>query len=298
MKHIITATLALMAGICMTACSGSQTQSEQKQDTIHVEADAPVAVKELAMNQDGFHHTYLVADQEDERHIYRQSVNRNQCFIVVSKKEYRLYVYEIAEGDTLLAASFPVCYAINPEAKEREGDNKTPECGMGNPFHIMEIKDASTWTFDFSDGRGQIEAFGHWFMRLDLSESFPDNPDLAANRSIGIHGSTGNEASIPGRDSHGCVRLYDDDLNMLYDKYAQVGTMVVIKGIEENKWPYELKAQEQLGDKYEAPRRGNTLLKQSTTAPAQEECVTDEEISVSDAPETSEAEGSRTRPAY
>ena len=32
-----------------------------------------------------------------------------------SKKEYRLYVYEVSGRDTLLVAHYPVCYALNPE---------------------------------------------------------------------------------------------------------------------------------------------------------------------------------------
>ena len=47
-------------------------------------------------------------------------------------------------------------------------------------------------------------------------------------KGIGIHGSTNNEASVPGRDSEGCIRLRDSDLIVLHDRYAQVGTPVVI----------------------------------------------------------------------
>ena len=35
---------------------------------------------------------------------------------------------------------------------------------------------------------------------------------------IGIHGSTNNESSVPGRGSEGCIRLRDDDLIQLKEK--------------------------------------------------------------------------------
>lgn len=219
-----------------------------------------IPMRELTVQEGNFHHTYLVADVEDHANIYQDQVDRSRTMVVISKKEYRLYVYEMAE-DTTLVASFPVCYAINPGPKQGEGDNSTPECGMNNPFTIMEMNDASTWCFDFGDGRGSDLAFGDWFLRLDLSNSFPDNPELAGNRSIGIHGSTGNERSVPGRDSHGCVRMLDQDLVTLHDRYVQIGTRVIIKGINEDKLPFEVAAQQRLGDRYVAQKPGNPLLK-------------------------------------
>lgn len=245
---------------CGNANGGSEGNAEGEEGDSIVQADADVPTREYTVDEGSFHHTYLVADQMDEKHIYKQNVNKDNCFIVISKKEYRLYVYEAAAEDTTLVASFPVCYAIEPGPKEGEGDNSTPECGMNNPFRMCELKDASTWCFDFGDGRGPILAFGSWFLRLDLSQSFPDNPTLAANRSIGIHGSTGNAVSVPGRDSHGCVRMLDEDLIILHDSYAQLGTPVIIKGIKENKYPFEVTAQEKLGDEYKAPQKGNPVF--------------------------------------
>lgn len=264
--------LLLAAALTISACgNGSNKDNAEATDaaddatatTETLEAsETPegVPTREYTIDEDGFHHTYLVADQRDERHIYKNAVNRDACFFVISKKDYRLYVYEQQGQDTLLVATFPVCYAIKPEAKQGEGDNKTPECGMDNPFHISEINDASGWPFDFGDGRGSVLAFGDYFMRLDLTQSFPDNPALAHNRSIGIHGSTNNASSVPGRDSHGCVRMLDEDLVTLHDKYAQVGTMVVIKPITQGKLPFELAARDRLGDRYVAPTPGNPLL--------------------------------------
>ena len=273
MKHTtlsLYACAAFLGASLFAACGSDAAKENQAEaaDTLVASENSMTPVKELKMDQPGFKHTYLVADQADERHIYKEKVSFTNTFLVISKREYRLYVYERVGKDTLLAASFPVCYAIHPEPKEREGDDRTPECGLQNPFSISQMVDAKTWCFDFQDGRGMIAAFGNWFMRLDLSKSFPSNPSLAANKSIGIHGSTGNEMSVPGRDSHGCVRLLDADIAYLHDHFAQVGTQVVIKGINENKWPFEVKAQQRLGNKYKAPKPGNPVLKNNTSPTA------------------------------
>lgn len=107
---------------------------------------------------------------------------------------------------------------------------KTPESEPGEPFTIQQIQDASTWTHDFNDGRGPILAYGNWFMRLKTPFS-----------GIGIHGSTGNEKSVPGRASEGCIRLRDTDIITLKEKYAHVGMKVIIKQEEQGLFPYEIK---------------------------------------------------------
>lgn len=184
---------------------------------------------------------YYQSPRADTSVVFRPRAVRERCFFVVSKREFRLYVYEAVGSDTLLAAYYPICYAKYPEAKTRRGDFRTPECSMAAPARIMQIQNASTWRHDFGDGRGAFLAYGRWFMRLDLSRS-----DCAAavrrNRTIGIHGSTGNERSVPGRDSEGCIRLRDADLLSLHDLFARVGTPVVIKGADEGKLPFEVKA--------------------------------------------------------
>ena len=139
-------------------------------------------------------------------HIFKRNVVKKNCFFVVSKKDYTLSVNEVVGKDTVCVAIFPVCY---------------------EPFYISEIKDAHAWRHDFKDGRGNILAYGKWFMRLDLSKS-DCNPQVRSNRSIGIHGSTNNASSVPGRGSEGCIRLRDSDLIVLHDLYAMVGTKVVV----------------------------------------------------------------------
>lgn len=168
--------------------------------------------------------------------VYNQNLTKANCttFFVISKKDYYLNVYGVTGKDTTLIARFPVCIGRNPANKTRVGDHATPESGSSVPFTISEINDAHTWTHDFKDGYGSKLAYGAWFLRLKL------NGALVGNRSIGIHGCTGNEGTIPGskaelrkghaqgNDSEGCIRLNDTDIITLKEKYAKVGTKVYI----------------------------------------------------------------------
>ena len=154
----------------------------------------------------------------DSATYYSDVVDKKNCFILISKPEYRLYVCEVVDGDTLKRVHYPVCVGKMKGQKQKKGDMKTPECTPENPFVITEIVDASTWHHDFGDGRGSILSYGHWFMRLKT-------PGFSG---IGIHGSTNNEESVPGRGSEGCIRLRDDDLIQLKENYAFVGMRVVI----------------------------------------------------------------------
>jgi hypothetical protein len=160
----------------------------------------------------------VVTVPADTATYYSEVVNKKNCFILISKPEYRLYVCEVVDGDTLKRVHYPVCVGKNRGQKQKKGDMKTPECTAENPFTITEIVDASQWTHDFGDGRGSILSYGHWFMRLKTP----------GHSGIGIHGSTNNESSVPGRGSEGCIRLRDDDLIQLKENYAFVGMRVVI----------------------------------------------------------------------
>lgn len=201
---------------------------------------------------------YHVYNCNDKGVIYRNNANKNNCIFVVSKREFRIYVYEIVNNDTLLVAHFPVCLARNPQLadKTRSGDGTTPHCAKDNkgnyiPFTISEIAQSSTWKHDFKDGRGNILAYGDYFMRLQLN-----GHRCSSNRSIGIHGSTNNELSVPGLDSEGCIRLRNNDLIQLH-KYAKIGTKVIIKPKDALKLPFEVRAQEKCVG-YQPASRGYT----------------------------------------
>ena len=154
--------------------------------------------------------------------------DKEKSFIVISKKDLKLNVYADIDGDKMLLATFPVCLSLNKGQKEKSGDMKTPESEPGKPFHIKQIQNASTWEHDFGDGRGKIKAYGNWFLRLET----PFN-------GIGIHGSTNNEETVPGRASEGCIRLRDKDIIILKENYAYVGMPVIIKAEEQGDLPFE-----------------------------------------------------------
>lgn len=159
-------------------------------------------------------------------------VGRN-TFIVVSKKDLTLSVYRASHGDTTLLASYPACMGRERGNKQKRGDMRTPESPAGKPFKITMIQDASKWHHDFGDGRGSILAYGHWFLRL-----------LTPGHSgIGIHGSTGNENTVPGRASEGCIRLRDADIITLKQRYAYVGMPVIVKAENQGLLPFEQKVQ-------------------------------------------------------
>ena len=152
-------------------------------------------------------------------------------FIVISKKDLNLRVYDVVKGDTVLVKEFTACLSKNKGNKQKRVDMKTPESPKGKPFRISQIQDASTWHHDFRDGRGSIKAYGHWFLRLVTP----------GHSGIGIHGSTNNESSVPGRASEGCIRLLDTDIITLKEKYAYVGMPVIIKAENEGLYDWEKK---------------------------------------------------------
>ncbi len=175
----------------------------------------------------------LATKPADKTVFYKTpDIEKKNTFIVVSKTELRLYVYGTVGKDTVLMAKFPACLSRNKGQKQRKGDNKTPECKQSKPFHIQAIRNSSAWTHNFHDGRGNIKAYGAWFLSLYTP----------GHSGIGIHGSTNNESSVPGRHSEGCIRLRDSDIIILKEKYAYLNMPVIIKSETEGPWGWELKA--------------------------------------------------------
>ena len=237
----------LLAGVAaVTSCHNTATTGGD--DTRYVTADgllvskgdAAAAEKALPFSDESIAETMVddhgqqcIRIAPDESLSFPQQVtDRDNCFIVMSKKDYYLYVYQPAGGDTTLVARYDCCFAQRKGQKEREGDMRTPHCTFQQPFHITQIADASTWEHDFGDGRGPIRAYGDYFLRLETP----------GHKGIGIHGSTGNAESVPGRASEGCIRLHDSDITDLAENYASVGMMVVIKDEMTDDLPFEIHA--------------------------------------------------------
>lgn len=169
--------------------------------------------------------------KEEYKDIYKGEYDNSKTFIVISKKDQLLTVYAPVKGDTVPVAQYPVCLSLNKGQKEKEGDMKTPESYPGEPFVIDAIKPSIDWKHDFKDGRGEILAYGAWFLSLKT-------PGF---HGIGIHGSTNNDNSVPGRASEGCIRLHDPDIITLKEQYARVGMPVIIKQEEQGYLPFEIK---------------------------------------------------------
>lgn len=162
--------------------------------------------------------------------------NKKNCFIVMSKKDYYLYVYEAQGTDTVLLARFDCAFGMKKGDKMKRGDMKTPNSTLKKPFTISQIADASSWRHDFKDGRGNIKSYGRYFLRLVTP----------GHSGIGIHGSTNNEESVPGRASEGCIRLRDKDIIDLGSNYAFVGMKVTIKDEYQDDYGFERVAQKHL----------------------------------------------------
>ena len=171
-------------------------------------------------------------------------LNRRNCFIIMSKKDYYLYVYEIQDNDTVMLARYDCCFGQHVGNKQMRGDKKTPSSfnnangdPFAKPFTISQIQNASSWKHDFKDGRGNIKSYGDWFLRLVTP----------GHSGIGIHGSTNNEKSVPGRASEGCIRLKDSDIINLRNHYAFEGMKVIIKDESIDDLPFEIKAMRKQG---------------------------------------------------
>lgn len=163
----------------------------------------------------------------DEQHLIR-----------IHKQSYRLELFEDGKAQPL--KEYSIAVAKNSGDKQKTGDNRTPTswgsaavipakylgAGVGVastevPFVVEEICDASFWTHDFGDGKGEIAgAYGPWFISLDTGWI-----------GIGIHG-THDPASIGTMASEGCIRMHNQDVaelkNLIYGPAKGVGTKVVI----------------------------------------------------------------------
>lgn len=134
----------------------------------------------------------------------------NARFIVVDKETLSLKLFDYSGSEV---NSYGISCGKNPGNKDRVGDLKTPE-GI---FHITEIEEASTWGHDFKDGKGKIEgAYGPWFLRLEVP----------GHKGIGIHG-THKPESIGTRDTEGCIRLKNEDIDDLKTK-VNIGMVVIV----------------------------------------------------------------------
>lgn len=138
----------------------------------------------------------------------------NATLILVNKEDMTLRLVDY-RGKTL--SSYNIACGKKYGDKTQRGDYKTPE-GI---FHISDIQDATAWKHDFGDGKGEITgAYGPWFFRLEVP----------GHKGIGIHG-THKPESIGTRDTEGCIRLHNDDLQELKQRVFIGMTVIVLPSL-------------------------------------------------------------------
>lgn len=184
------------------SCSGSgkSVQTDTEDTLTAAEAAAKAKADSVAAEEariESIDRNALKDDSLKEKHI------------VVDKESCNLYLRE--NGETKM--KIPVCVGKGIGQKKRQGDHKTPE----GQFKIISIANASGWPHDFHDGRGKVlGAYGQWFFRLNTPQS----------THIGLHG-TNQPETMGTRDSDGCVRMRNEDLEEL-KKEVFVGMKVII----------------------------------------------------------------------
>ena len=123
--------------------------------------------------------------------------------IVVDKPRTRLYIINVF-GDTL--GRYRVCASLKRGQKTKADDWKTPE----GTFRIHGVYNSTDWTYkDTKD-----KCYGPFFISL-ITPGF---------WGIGIHG-TNSPYSVPGRRSHGCMRMHNEDIvrvRRMVDKDSRV----------------------------------------------------------------------------
>lgn len=123
--------------------------------------------------------------------------------LLVDKPRTRLYVRN-AFNDTL--SRYPICASSVRGQKKKMDDCRTPE----GTFRLMGVYNSTDWTYkDTGD-----KCYGPFFVSLITPRFY----------GIGIHG-TNAPYSVPGRRSHGCMRMHNEDIvrvRRMVDKDSKV----------------------------------------------------------------------------
>lgn len=127
----------------------------------------------------------------DDEYAYPPGFMAYPLDVVINKNKRRLSVVT-RHGDEV--GRFPVCSSRNRGQKRKKDDCKTPE----GTFEIIGIYNSTDWTYKDT---GQ-KAYGPFFVHLYTAPFF----------GIGIHG-TNAPYSVPGRSSHGCVRMHNETIS-------------------------------------------------------------------------------------
>ena len=153
---------------------------------------------------------------KQEQALIKQNADQKKYHVFIKKSAFTLYLLDDKNN---AVKTYDCTIGKNPGQKQKRGDMKTPT----GTFYVDGICDASGWTHDFGDGKGEIKgAYGPWFISINTDEM-----SKGAWGGIGIHG-THKPDVMRARDSEGCIRLQNQNVEEL-KKYVRVGTKVVIE---------------------------------------------------------------------
>ncbi len=178
-------------------------------DTIDEEYELSPQVTALVMGYKGTS-TPCIPDPDEEQWTILDSPSssapgrmRLPKHIVVDKPHTRLYVINMF-GDTL--CRYRVCASLKRGQKQKMDDWRTPE----GTFGLMGVYNSTDWTYKDT----QDNCYGPYFVSLITPRFW----------GIGIHG-TNSPYSVPGRRSHGCMRMHNEDIlivRQMVDKDSKV----------------------------------------------------------------------------
>lgn len=191
---IITIVLAIAAPARAAQPPGADTAATPPEGASAVDEAFPPALRELI---DAYKGTLPGRLPKLERRAMIERRNSTvpgrmlmKRHITVNKDARRLYLMT-AVGDTMLR--FPVCASANRGQKEKADDNRTPE----GTFPLYGIYNSTDWTYKDTDSK----CYGPIFLSIKTPRYW----------GVGIHG-TNAPSSVPGRSSHGCMRLHNENV--------------------------------------------------------------------------------------
>lgn len=223
LSKIITIFMAvLMLASAMTIAGCAEEKSKENAKTKVTETQKPQKTQEeLAAEKkakEAAEKKKLEAAEKakQEKALIKQNADQKKYSIFIKKSAYTLY---LLDNKNTVIKSYDCTIGKNPGQKQKRGDMKTPT----GTFYVDEIDDASSWTHDFGDGKGEIKgAYGPWFISINTDEM-----SKGAWGGIGIHG-THKPNVMRAMDSEGCIRLQNQNVEEL-KQYVRVGTKVTIE---------------------------------------------------------------------
>ena len=195
----------------------TETQKPQKtQEELAAEKKAKEAAEKKAKEEAEKKKLEAAEKAKQEKALIKQNADQKKYSIFIKKSAYTLY---LLDNKNTVIKSYDCTIGKNPGQKQKRGDMKTPT----GTFYVDEIDDASSWTHDFGDGKGEIKgAYGPWFISINTDEM-----SKGAWGGIGIHG-THKPNVMRAMDSEGCIRLQNQNVEEL-KQYVRVGTKVTIE---------------------------------------------------------------------